>query len=538
MMSTGGFLTPTRGQGKLPDARTPPQIMRTLPATPTQNSPARLPSLPPSSNHPVVTGGSSVISETVEERTEYYTEGFDDINSRLSREALPAEDTENISPGKKHQPPITPTKAAKKDMSKVKIKDKSKAKVRSAQSKSPKSPKSKKAKSPGSAKSPKGSSTLKSMLLTEDSKGSPTDIALPRLSPAPSPLLKSEPPEVHREVLMSGISDEESKLIIVEDEARRMELEEEQKRRMAAYDDTIDNVIKQAGVDKNEGMGFTDDEDEDNEEEKLRMAKISDTIDYVIGHDSPMNLMNHSPVVSKPPPSFMVNIKPDEDDEMVKKRQLEVQKELEKIREQQKVWEKQERERLEREAKIDDTIDFVVKAVMEGAETPGKEKDVYSFSDDEDDFHPPIPPSTPKSPEIKKKEKKDKSKLKKALKIKIPPDDEFGDVDNNQDVKSKLKQKLQKKSLGSPDWPKMSVEKTPDDSKNFGYPSPSKVMKSSPSSYTSANSQEQLTVPSLRIEIGKDQSRMTIKVVSIHSPKNNIIQHILKQVVTPGVDYS
>ena len=215
VMSNGGQPTPTRGQGRLPEACTPPP---STPLTP-------LPTLPLTSQvKPPLLGSppSGVIVETVEERT--VLEDLDALEEFKPKiEGVDGGPYLHSPP--KHMAPPMPAKPSPRPGKKSRAKT---PKGKSAAAKSPKG-----TKSPAPGKNPKSEVSAASPLPSVN----PLGLQLPPPSPAARQI---------GERLGLDMADTESpepKLVIAEDEARLREAEEQRQARLRSYEDTIDEVI-------------------------------------------------------------------------------------------------------------------------------------------------------------------------------------------------------------------------------------------------------------------------------------------------------
>ena len=483
MMSTGGVLTPTRGVGKLPDARTPPR--------PSAPSPPPLLSTP---HRPL----SSVSSETIGTGAtpmEQAPRLEDSLKMHEGIKSLQGTPKSGGSGKKSSKTPKDPNKP-KKDK-----KDKSKSSSNKGSSEGKqKSPKSqKKIKTPGKAKSPKGSSKLK-LLLTDDEKSkkseptidimnsppqtsttmpaapsTPSKATQPPVSiKTPSPVKQQQRPSVLAK-LETGDSDSDSlaaspKLVIAEEEARQREALEAKRCRLESYSDTIEEVVARI-------MAAPMMSDSENEEEK-------------------------------------------------RKEQLrEEQKLKEEQEEAERIKKENEERRIQREADIDETIDDVIRKAMES-------KDIYEFSDD-DMAEVAKPPPTPKSPAVseKKKEKKEKGKSPKGSKSSAKSKQtEKDSSEAPQDVKEKLKNKITQKTF-SPDYKSSPAEKEKVDVFDFAKTinqSPSKTptynvsMSPAPAATSSTGPP---SVQPLRLTIGKMQVWLLAEMPCIFPPLFYLLFH-------------
>lgn len=198
VMSTTGFLTPTRGQGKLPDSRTPPPPTPGTTSTVLNLTPLlQAPDSPSEAEVPPAVFTETVQDQNImEDNPDYNPDDIDSLNSSSASNRF-----------------------LKKDANRIKGKGRAKGR---GKGRSPKQ-------SPGRSKSPKG-------------------------RPVKPKELFAEPLPVTADEHMDG-SPDSPKLLIDEEKALQREAAEAREMRLQAYDSTIDDVIKRV-------MSQDEDEDE------------------------------------------------------------------------------------------------------------------------------------------------------------------------------------------------------------------------------------------------------------------------------------
>lgn len=476
-MSTGGFLTPTAGQGKLPDARTPPR---------------------PRSPSPPLSTLTSTAGDPIGDVSDYSMKKVDapiKIGIDGIKPLKPSTSTPKSSGSSKKPKSKDSAKKVKSKDKKEKPKEKPKEKKLTI-SKSPKL--QKKTKSPSKAKSPKGGSKKVPVPEVEKSKEEPkveTPAAPPvtsKVPPAPTTPVKPPSSEIKEftpiklkpvktPAILEVSDDSDSptaspKLVIAEEEARQREAIEAKRSRIESYSDTIDLVVK------------------------------------MVKEDTAAEPESTPPKPAPPKPSPKSTPKSSQKQSSKSQGESKAKSKDSEVKPGQSL--EDEERRLQREADIVDTIDSVIKKAME-------RKDVYDFSDDNEDMSVKSTPtpSVVKSPAVsEKKKKKDKPKTPKAkntLKIKVPPKEES----DNSEVKEKLKHIIQQKTL-SPDWTKSPKEKkAPAEVVEHASPKKQSPPRSTtynvsmspvPALSTSVSAAGQQTIQPIRLTIGKTQVNQSL----------------------------